>query len=535
MSQEVKSFFAEVSEKLAEIEKGGAIAWWNLATTGKEEFQKEVVEWQMKSHALFHDRKAFEKVKAWKEAGSDDPLLDREIQVMFRSYLANQEDEKTAEEVAKLEAELEGDYSNYRGEVDGKKVSNNDILEIFKRGTDPERSRRAWEASKGIGPLVRDKVLKLAELRNGIANELGYRDYYSFALELQEIDEKELFGILDELELLTREPFRSLKAVMDERRAKKYGIAVSELRPWHYNDPFFQEPLPVSETDLDGYFEGKNIEALTTETYDRVGMDIRPVLANSDLYEREGKNQHAFCTSIGRTKDVRVLCNIKSNHNWMGTMLHEYGHAVYDYYTDFELPYVLIGPAHTNSTEAIAMLFGRLNSNPDWLKSVLGADERSVDNIAGDLFEEQRAAMLVFVRWMMVMTNFERALYRDPSQDLNKLWWDLVEKYQMLTRPEGRDMPDWATKLHIALAPVYYHNYMLGEMTASQLQHHIEHVIGGGKPFIEVREGGEFLIEKLFRQGRKRPWNEALEFCTGEKLKPAYFVEQFVKGRAKAG
>jgi hypothetical protein len=27
--------------------------------------------------------------------------------------------------------------------------------------------------------------------------------------------------------------------------------------------------------------------------------------------------------------DVRVLANISDNESWMGTMLHEFGHAVY--------------------------------------------------------------------------------------------------------------------------------------------------------------------------------------------------------------
>jgi len=531
MHDEIRSFINGITEKLAEIEEGGAIAWWNLATTGKEEYQKEAVEWQMKSHALFHDKENFEKIKVWREQGVDDPILARELEILYRAYLSNQEDEKIAEQVAKLEAELEGDYSNYRGEIDGKKVSNNDIKQILKKSTESGRSEQAWLTSKGIGPLVCDKVLKLVELRNGIAKDLGYRDYYAFSLDLQEINENELFEILDELDRLTKEPFRELKAIVDERLADKFGIEVSELRPWHYHDPFFQEAPPLSELDLDALFRDADIEALTVETYKRVGMEIEPFLKTSDLYEREGKNQHAFCMMVGRKKDVRILCNIKPDHNWTGTMLHEFGHGVYDWYLDRDLPYVLISPAHTNSTEAIAMLFGRLNSNPLWLTDILGADANEVGKIRKEIFEQQRLSMLVFVRWMLVMANFERALYADPNQNLNKLWWDLVEEHQMITRPEGRDMPDYATKLHIALAPVYYHNYMLGEMTASQLQHHIEQKIGGGRQMIEVPEGGKFLIDKLFREGKKRPWNEALEFATGEKLKPAYFVEQFVTGK----
>ena len=84
-----------------------------------------------------------------------------------------------------------------------------------------------------------------------------------------------------------------------------------------------------------------------------------------------------------------------------------------------------------------------------------------------------RGQLLVQTRWCLVMCHMERALYRDPSQDLDRLWWDLVERFQGLTRPEGRSGPDWASKIHFSVAPVYYHNYMLGEMMTSQLQRHI--------------------------------------------------------------
>ncbi|MCK7529636.1 MAG: hypothetical protein MZV63_00520 [Marinilabiliales bacterium] len=39
---------------------------------------------------------------------------------------------------------------------------------------------------------------------------------------------------------------------------------------------------------------------------------------------------------------------------------------------------------------------------------------------------------------------------------------------RLLAKPEGRNMPDWATKIHVALYPCYYHNYLLGELLASQ-------------------------------------------------------------------
>ena len=62
--------------------------------------------------------------------------------------------------------------------------------------------------------------------------------------------------------------------------------------------------------------------------YESFGMSIDSILARSDLYEKEGKNPHAYCTDIDRQGDVRVFANIRPNDYWMGTMLHELGHVL---------------------------------------------------------------------------------------------------------------------------------------------------------------------------------------------------------------
>jgi hypothetical protein len=53
------------------------------------------------------------------------------------------------------------------------------------------------------------------------------------------------------------------------------------------------------------------------------------------------------------------------------------------------------------------------------------------------------------------LTSDRGLLYADRD-DLNSLWWDLVERLQLVKRPAGRDEPDWAAKIHVAVAPVYY-------------------------------------------------------------------------------
>jgi peptidyl-dipeptidase A len=58
--------------------------------------------------------------------------------------------------------------------------------------------------------------------------------------------------------------------------------------------------------------------------------------------------------------------NLEPNERWMNTLLHEYGHAIYDKLIDRALPYLLREPAHIITTEAIALLMGRLVQDEFW-------------------------------------------------------------------------------------------------------------------------------------------------------------------------
>ncbi|HEX5725675.1 MAG TPA: hypothetical protein VFX98_09445, partial [Longimicrobiaceae bacterium] len=132
-------------------------------------------------------------------------------------------------------------------------------------------------------------------------------------------------------------------------------------------------------------------------------------------------------------------------------------------------------------------------------------------------------------RWILVMVYFERELYRDPDRpDLNRLWWDLVEDIQYIRRPDGRDLPDWAAKVHLALAPVYYHNYLLGELMASQLSAAARQGVPAGRSIAGHASVGRFLREKIFDPGASLDWNELMVHATGEGLTPRYFVDDFV-------
>ena len=132
--------------------------------------------------------------------------------------------------------------------------------------------------------------------------------------------------------------------------------------------------------------------------------------------------------------------------------------------------------------------------------------------------------MLVFARWIITFVYFEKELYENPDQDLNKLWWSIVEEVQFINPPEDTSYPDWASKMHFSLAPVSYQDYLLGELTASQLQNYIENNISSDlfKP-----EVGIYLKDNSFKYGGSLHWNEKVKKATREYLNPVYFITQF--------
>src|SRR5262249_4298513 len=228
--------------------------------------------------------------------------------------------------------------------------------------------------------------------------------------------------------------------------------------------------------------------------------------------------------------DVRVLCNLQRNEFWTSVLLHELGHAVYDRGVDPSLPWLLRTPAHTLTTEAVAMLFGRLSRNGAWLRHWVGLDAAEAARVGRELARAGREQLLVTTRWCLVMCHMERQLYADPEQDLPRRWWELVERFQMVHAPEGRHAPDWASKIHFSVAPVYYHNYLLGEVLASQLQRTLLAHVGGGADawdrLVTRPETGALLRERVFHPGKSADWRALVHQATGAPLAADAFVAE---------
>jgi len=533
MTERARKFVAAHEAKIRPLEHAASLAWWNANVTGKDEDFEKKVEAQNRIDEALADRDKFRALKEIKESGQvDDPIVTREINVLYLQYLEKQVDPALLKQIVAKSNAVEKAFNVFRAKVDGKEMTDSQVRKVLKESKNSERLQAVWEACKAIGGLVEADLKELVKLRNEAAHKLGFKNFHALQLYLNEQDTDELIKLFDSLDELTRGPFRAAKEEIDAKLAAAHGIPVDQLRPWHYHDPFFQETPAVFAADIDEPFRQADLIKLTRDFYAGIGLPVDDVIARSDLFERAGKSPHAFCTDIDRAGDVRVLANVVPNNYWMATLLHEFGHSVYSSKNiPQSKPYVLRMESHILTTEGVAMMFERLAKRRAWLEKMGGkvANGAAFDAAASKMLRYQ---LLIFSRWCQVMLRFEKAMYENPNQDLNKLWWDLVEKYQMVHRSPGRNAPDYASKIHIVSAPVYYHNYMMGELFASQVHHAIARdVMHDADPATVIYVGdkavGDFMRKRVFEPGRSLPWNDLTRHATGEGLNPRAFAADF--------
>ena len=521
------AFLDRLEQDLAPLRRRNALALWRLTTTGEADAAQDVASSEREIAELFADRAAWSSVRGWLERTDPDTLLGRRLRLYRDAALPRQIPRAMQEELIEREVALEHTYGTFRATLDGEEVADNHLDQGLREERDPSRRRAAWEATRDVGRAVAEDVRRVAHLRNAQARHLGFRDYYALAMDVSELDEGRMIALFDRLEQRSQVRFAAIKEQLDRELATRFRVPTTDLRPWHYPDRFGQQ-LPSSEPGgLDRLFTAPRIEQLARTFYAGIGLPIDRLWEASDLYPRPGKDQHAFCLPVDPPGDVRVLCNIADDPRWMATVLHEFGHALYDAHLPGDLPQLTRQAAHPLVTEAVAMLFGRLVSDPHWLVQVAGAVDEDAERAERTL----RANQVVFLRWALVVVRFEQQMYADPDADLDAAWWHLVRQLQDLHPPAARREPDWAAKVHVACYPAYYQNYVLGEVVASQLLWGLARALGddptrplalAGRP-----EVGEYL-RGLFRLGATLPWERTLREVTGTPLQADHYLRQFM-------
>ncbi len=278
----------ECTATLEPLERAAQLAWWTANTDASPANQQARLAADLAFSDARADAAAFADIRAARAARPHDARLDRQLDLLEQTYAPHQIAPDLRRRIVEREGEIDARFARHRGVVAGVEVDDNVIADILRTSNDPAEREEAWTAAKSVGTEVADDLRELVRLRNAAARALGYRDYFAMTLATTEFDEARLFATLDEVDVLTAEPFGAYKVHLDAERAARFGITTDDLRPWHYDDPFFQD-APRRDLHLDAYLEHADLDVLTARTFAGCGLDVRGIMGQSDLLPRAGK------------------------------------------------------------------------------------------------------------------------------------------------------------------------------------------------------------------------------------------------------
>ena len=433
----------------------------------------------------------------------------------------------------------------------GKAVTTNDLDELLRKETDLSKRRQVWEASKAIGPTLKDGLLNLRTLRNQTVQALGYPDFFTYQASDYGLSRAEMMALVRKINTELRPLYRELHTWARYELAKKYHAKqVPDYLPadWLPNrwGQDWGSLVDVKGLNLDAvlakkgaawqvqqgerFYKSLGFPGLPASFYEL--SSLYPLPANAGFK----KNNHASAWHIDLNNDLRSLMSVEANTEWYETAHHELGHIFYyQTYSNPDVPPLLRQGANRAYHEAIGSMMGLAAKQKPFLAG-LGLIPANAKTDQTQQLLKEALSYVVFIPFASgVMSEWENSFYADklPADQLNARWWALCKQYQGMVPPagpRGENYLDPATKTHINDDPAQYYDYALSYIILFQLHDHIARKILKQDPhatnYYGHKEVGEFLRD-IMRPGSSRDWRAVLKEKTGEDLSARAMVAYF--------
>lgn len=234
LTEKAKKFITAHESKFRPLEVAASIAWWEAMTTGNKDAFKKKEEAQNKMDEALSNPAVFKELKALYQERKDvgDAVTARAIEVLYLMYLEKQVDPALLKKITAKENAVDQKFTIFRAKVDDKEMADSEVRKVLKESKDSARRQAVWEAAKQVGGVLEGDLKELVKLRNQAAVQLGYKNYHQLKLALNEQTTEDILKLFDELDDLTKEPFKTAKAEIDgwrHPRLARQGLPAGEL------------------------------------------------------------------------------------------------------------------------------------------------------------------------------------------------------------------------------------------------------------------------------------------------------------------
>ncbi len=485
--QALKRFLDRVEAQLEAVGTAySEMAFTQYQTRRRPDGMEEVEALQA---SLLSDPEYQELVGRWVGRVSD-PMLALRLQAWQRTFRSARVSARP--EIRQLVNEISDTIVQFRYRVQGDELDLGSVRHVLRTEPDRERRRAAWLSFAPLSERLAERTRELFRLRNAAARQEGYESYVHMQLDAQGLTVLQVKGILRELAEATRPTYRRVL----EEAAARHGLEA--VQPWDIRFLLDGEGgLPKR------YFPRDGIVARLEEWGQVHGCDLKALGISIHFLDIP---YNGLCMTI-RPGDIRILGNPSDGHNYYKTSFHELGHALHSAYSDPGSHILRREPSVFS--EGMAEMLGYTVLDPDWLAHVgLRPDEIEA---AG---RQALGPWFAYLRQRSAHALFEYEAYADPEADLDRI---NAEMEAELLGCEVDATPRWAAEPNAWYSryPVYWQNYVLADVVASQIHHDLRRRFGR---VWGSREAVAYIREQYWAPGGTVDWQEKLRRGTGEGL-----------------
>ena len=296
-------------------------------------------------------------------------------------------------ELAKIEVSLESDYGKGTWCPDDKKENCKDLPDIEKilaTSRDPNDLLSAWQGWHAIAPPMRPRYVRMVDLANQGARDLGFADVGAMWRSNYDMSPDQFARELDRLWQQVRPLYVSLHAYVRWKLAEKYGKdVVLEDEPipahllgnmwaqdWNNIYPLVAPTNVDSAPDVAAALRAKNIDANGMVRYGEAfytSLGFAPLPAT--FWERslftKPRDRDVECHASAWDIDFRTICESKCASNrppMISRPHHELGHNFYQRAYNKQPP-LFRDSANDGFHEAIGDTIA-LSVTPEYLKQI---------------------------------------------------------------------------------------------------------------------------------------------------------------------
>ncbi len=529
------------------------LAHWNALTSGDNEAFRKYEELEialmekivnrndyqselgMNDHVagyLYNSYEDFEYIKKVRESGYiEDTLLQRQLEMLYQNFLYAQLQLNKSSLEDTLTKKASNIFRQYKPVFFNEEKNLNELFQLYYHAQNIDTLKQAWDGIMKVADSSAYYVKKAIKIRNNSAKALGFENYYKLGLFLHEQEITQMQRLLDEMDKITLEPYKAIKSKMDSNICAYYNIPIDSIMPWHYQSfSLLRNKRYLDFYQFVGLSDNNNYKEMAKNYFDAIGLPVEKIIKKSHIVIHDSvKRSYAFTIDIDNSGDARVAVSSSNNTNGIKNLWHNLGHALYDSNIPNTLPFLLREP-NIGMNEAIAMFFQQMLVEDPWFrKSNIIVDFQDNDTASWNYGDVYR---ILLIRFLQVVVRFEMEMYQNPNQDLDKVYWDLVNRYQLVNKPKEYHAK-WVFSSYLTRYICYYQNYLIGITGAAQIKYTLrkEMDINNSKHrcLSNNPEVTSEFFQELFGYGNSVPWQELVLLTTGDSLDTKYLLMDIEK------